>query len=140
MLYFVYKSTRNSKGLAEYIKVDEIHFTQLRIHIKKMSTNVSDIFIITINYIMINESITLLFNVQVLSSYQNEVGNQIEDKWKKKCRGFLKLHIAVDTKSKKIIAFKVNKGTIHDTTKKFVPTIKENSKHYNITKVYAYKT
>jgi Transposase DDE domain len=45
------------------------------------------------------------------------------------------LHIAVDTKSKQIISFRVTKGTVHDT-KKFVPMIKEISKHNEITKVH----
>jgi Transposase DDE domain len=45
------------------------------------------------------------------------------------------LRIAVDTKSKQIISFRVTKGTVHDT-KKFVPMIKEISKHNEITKVH----
>ena len=54
------------------------------------------------------------------------------------CREYIKLHIAVDVKSKQIISFRVTKGTVHDT-KKFVPMIKEISKHNKITKVYADK-
>jgi hypothetical protein len=48
-------------------------------------------------------------------------------------REYIKLHIAVDTKSKQIISFRVTKGTVHDDTKKFVPMIKEISKHNEIT-------
>ena len=32
------------RGLAEYIRIEEIHFTQLRRRIKKMCTNVRDIY------------------------------------------------------------------------------------------------
>jgi len=32
------------RGLAEFIKIEEIHFTQLRRRIKKMCTNVKDIY------------------------------------------------------------------------------------------------
>jgi len=53
-------------------------------------------------------------------------------------REYLKLHIVVDTKSKQIISFRVTKGTVHDS-KKFVPMIKEISKHHKIAKTYADK-
>ena len=36
-------------------------------------------------------------------------GHYIEDKWKKERREYLKLHIAVDVKSKQIISFRVTK-------------------------------
>ncbi|HJS64819.1 MAG TPA: transposase [Nitrososphaeraceae archaeon] len=62
----------------------------------------------------------------------------IEDKWKKERREYLKLHIAVDTKSKQIISFLITKGTVHDS-KKFVPMIKEISKNHRIAKTYADK-
>ena len=47
---------------------------------------------------------------------------------KKGRREYLKLHIAIDVKSKQIVSFRVTKCTVHDT-KKFVPMIKEISKH-----------
>ncbi|MDR4512759.1 MAG: IS5 family transposase [Nitrososphaeraceae archaeon] len=119
------------RGLAEYIRMDEIHFTQLRRRIKKMCTNVRDIYNNSIG-----KSITLVVDASGLTT--SNKGHYIEDKWKKERREYLKLHIAVDVKSKQIILFRVTKGTIHDS-KKFVPMIKEISKNNNITKVYADK-
>jgi len=58
--------------------------------------------------------------------------------WRKERREYLKLQIAADVKSKQIISFRVTKGTVHDS-KKFVPMIKEISKHHKIAKVYADK-
>jgi len=120
------------RGLAEYIRMEEIHFTQLRRRIKKMCTNVRDIY----NNTRIRKSITLVVDASGLST--SNKGHYIEDKWKKERREYLKLHVAVDVKSKQIILFRVTKGTVHDN-KKFVPMIKEISKNNTITKVYADK-
>jgi hypothetical protein len=120
------------RGLAEYIKIEEIHFTQLRRRIKKMCTNFRDIY----NNNRIGKSITLVIDASGLTT--SKKGNYIEDKWKKERREYLKLHIAVDVKSKQIVSFRITKGTVHDS-KKFVPMIKEISKNNNITKTYADK-
>jgi len=122
------------RGLAEYIRIEEIHFTQLRRRIKKMCSNVRNVY--KNNYSVIGESITLVIDASGLTI--SKKGTYIEDKWKREHREYLKLHIAVDVKSKQIVLFRVTKGTVHDS-KKFVPMIKEISKHYNITKVYADK-
>jgi len=122
------------RGLAEYIKIEEMHFTQLRRRIKKMCTNVRNVY--KNNYSMIDESINLVIDASGLVISRR--GHYIEDKWKKERREYLKLHIAVDVKSKQIVLFRVTKGTVHDN-KKFVPMIKEIFKHHNITKVYADK-
>lgn len=119
------------RGLGDYIKLDEIHFTQLRRRIKKMCTSVRHIYN--------NEGkSTINLGVDASGLVISKRGNYIEDKWKKERREYIKLHIAVDVKSKQIISFRVTKGTVHDT-KKFVPMIKEISKHNKITKVYADK-
>ena len=56
-----------------------------------------------------------------------------------KKKEFIKLHIAVDEKSKKVVlSFRITKGNVHDS-KKFCPMIKEVSKKYDIEKVYADK-
>ena len=123
------------RGLGDYIKLDEIHFTQLRRRIKKMYTSVSHIY---------NNEGKSMINLGVDASglVLSKRGNYIEDKSGRKsvCREYIKLHIAVDVKSKQIISFihRVTKGTVHDT-KKFVLMIKEISKHNKITKVYADK-
>jgi DDE family transposase len=44
----------------------------------------------------------------------------IEQKWIRKKNKFIKLHIAVDAKSKKVVSFRVTKGNVHDS-KKFSP-------------------
>jgi hypothetical protein len=97
-----------------------------------MCTNFRDIY----NNNRIGKSITLVIDASGLTT--SKKGNYIEDKWKKERREYLKLHIAVDVKSKQIISFRITKGTVHDS-KKFVPMIKEISKNNNITKTYADK-
>ena len=121
------------RGLAEYMRIEEIHFTQLRRRIKKMCTHFSYIYN---NNNRIGKSITVVIDASGLTT--SKKGNYIEDKWKKERREYLKLHIAVDVKSKQIVSFRITKGTVHDS-KKFVPMIKEISKNNNITKAYADK-
>jgi hypothetical protein len=58
-------------------------------------------------------------------------GDYIEEKWIRKKKEFVKLHIAVDAKSKKIISFRVTKGNVHDS-RKFCPMVTESSKKYRI--------
>ena len=48
---------------------------------------------------------------------------------------FVKLHIAVDEKSKKIVSFRITKGNVHDT-KKFGPLVKKAAEKYDIDKVH----
>ena len=83
------------RGLAEYIRIEEIHFTQLRRRIKKMWTNVRDIYNHNNNDNDNNkgESITLAIDPSGLNI--SKKGHYIEDKWKKERREYLKLHIAV---------------------------------------------
>ena len=40
-------------------------------------------------------------------------GDYIEQKWIRKKKEFIKLHIAVDAKSKKVVSFRVTKGNVH---------------------------
>jgi hypothetical protein len=51
---------------------------------------------------------------------------------------FVKLHIAEDEKSKKLVSVRIIKGNVHDT-KKFGPMVKESAKRYDIDKVYGDK-
>jgi transposase-like protein len=52
---------------------------------------------------------------------------------------FIKLHIAVDGKTKKIVSFRITKGNVHDS-KKFVPLVRKAFERCsNIQKVYADK-
>ena len=64
------------RGLGDYIKLDEIHFTQLRRRIKKMCTSVSHIYN--------NEGkSTINLGVDASGLVISKRGNYIEDKWKK---------------------------------------------------------
>jgi Transposase DDE domain len=56
----------------------------------------------------------------------------------KEKREFVKLHIAVDAKSKKVVSFRITKGNVHDT-RKFCPLVREAAKKYDIDKVHADK-
>jgi Transposase DDE domain len=42
-----------------------------------------------------------------------------------------KLHIAVDTKSRKVVSFRITKGNVHDT-RKFCPLVREAAEKYDI--------
>ena len=57
------------------------------------------------------------------------------DKEKKE---FVKLHIAVDAKSEKMVSFRITKGNVHDS-KKFSSMVREITKEYDIDKVYGDK-
>lgn len=65
-------------------------------------------------------------------------GEWILDKWKKKRirRGFIKLHVAVNTKTKKIVSMEVTKENIHDG-KMLKGLVHNASKNNNIQKVLA---
>ena len=66
-------------------------------------------------------------------------GEWILDKWKKKRRtrkGFIKIHVAVDTKTKKIVSMSVTKEDIHDG-KMLKELVDDVSKNYDIKKVLA---
>jgi hypothetical protein len=62
-------------------------------------------------------------------------GDYIEQKWIRKKKEFVKLHIAVDAKSEKIISFRITKGNVHDS-KKLGPMIKEVAEEYDIDRIY----
>jgi hypothetical protein len=68
------------------------------------------------------EPITLIIDASGLTV--SKKGDYIEEKWIRGKKDFIKLHIAVDEKSKKVGSFGITKGYIHDT-KKFGPLVKE---------------
>src|SRR5215467_3846746 len=122
------------RGLAEYTKiVEEIHFTHIRkrmIGIKPSIENDND------NDIDNEEPITLVVDASGLTV--SKKGDYIEEKWIRKKKEFIKLHIAADAKSKKVISFRITRGNVHDA-KKFCPLVRESFKKYNIDRVYADK-
>jgi len=118
------------RGLSEYVKiVEEIHFTHIRrrmIKIKPSIGNDSDT----------KEPITLVVDASGLTV--SKKGDFIEEKWIRKKKEFIKLHIAADAKSKKVVSFRITRGNVHDA-KKFCPLVRESFKKYNIDRVYADK-
>jgi hypothetical protein len=126
------------RGLSDYIRIEEIHFTQIRRRILKVKPSVGNLNLDNDNDDDDddNKPITLIVDASGLTITKK--GDYIEQKWIRKKKEFIKLHIAVDAKSKKVVSFRVTKGNVHDS-KKFSPMIKEVSEEYDIDKVYADK-
>jgi hypothetical protein len=119
------------RGLADYLKIEEIHFTQLRRRMLKIKPSISNNLDFTDE-----EPITLIVDASGLTI--SKKGDYIEEKWIREKKEFIKLHIAVDEESKKIVSFRITKGNVHDT-KKFSQLVKESATKYDIDKVYGDK-
>lgn len=117
------------RGLSEYIRIEEMHYTHIRRRIMKIKPYVASVNIDDDE----TEPVTLIVDASGLTVTKK--GDYIEQKWISKKKEFVKLHIAVDAKSSKIISFRVTKGNIHDS-KKLGPMIKEVAEEHNIDKVY----
>jgi hypothetical protein len=74
-----------------------------------------------------NKPVTLIVDASGLTV--SNKGDYIEEKWIRKKKEFIKLHIAVDERSEKIVSFRITKGNVHDT-KQFSPLIKESAKKH----------
>ena len=119
------------RGLSEYVRIEEIHFTHIRRRILRIKPSVRDIDFDDDN------PITLIVDASGLTI--SKKGDYIEDKWKREKKEFVKLHISVDEKSKKVVSFRITKVNVHDT-KKFGPLVKEAvASKYDIDKVYGDK-
>ena len=121
------------RGLSDYIRIEEIHFTQIRRRILKIKPSVGNLNLDNNDG---NNPITVIVDASGLTITKK--GDYIEQKWIRKKKEFIKLHIAVDAKSEKIVSFRVTKGNVHDS-KKFSPMIREVSEEYTIDKAYADK-
>jgi hypothetical protein len=124
------------RGLSDYIKIEEIHFTQIRRRILKVKPSVGNLNLDNDDNNNNNKSLTLIVDASGLTITKK--GDYIEQKWIRKKKEFIKLHIAVDAKSEKIVSFRITKGNVHDS-KKFSPMIREAYEEYDIDKVYADK-
>jgi hypothetical protein len=126
------------RGLADYIRIEEIHFTQIRRRILKVKPSIGDLNLDNddVGDGEDKRHITLIVDASGLTITKK--GDYIEQKWIRKKKEFIKLHIAVDAKSKKVVSFRVTKGNVHDS-KKFSPMITEVSEQYDIDQVYADK-
>ena len=121
------------RGLSEYIRIEEMHFTHIRRRILKIKPSV-------VNLNLGNDDddkpVTLIVDASGLTV--SKKGDYIEEKWMREKKEFVKLHIAVDEKSKKMVSFRITKGNVHDT-KKFGPLVKESAKRHDIDKVHGDK-
>jgi hypothetical protein len=121
-----------TRGLSDYIRrIEEMHFTHIRRRMLKIRPSVGQL-----NFEENDKPITLIVDASGLTI--SKKGDYIEEKWVREKKEFIKLHIAVDEKSKKVVSFKITKGNVHDT-KKFGPLIKEAAEKYDIDKVHADK-
>ena len=118
------------RGLSDYVRIEEIHFTHIRRRILKIKPSVGNLDF------QDDDPITLIVDASGLTI--SKKGDYIEDKWKREKKEFVKLHISVDEKSKKVVSFRITKGDVHDT-KKFGPLVKEAASKYDIDKVYGDK-
>jgi hypothetical protein len=118
------------RGLSDYIRIEEMHFTHIRRRILKFKPSVGNLNLDN------DKPVTLIVDASGLTITKK--GDYIEQKWIRKKKEFVKLHIAVDAKSEKIISFRITKGNIHDS-KKFSSMIREITKEYDIDKVYGDK-
>jgi Transposase DDE domain len=120
-----------TRGLSDYIRIEEMHFTHIRRRMLKIRPSVGQL-----NFEENDKPITLIVDASGLTI--SKKGDYIEEKWVREKKEFIKLHIAVDEKSKKVVSFKITKGNVHDT-KKFGLLIKEAAEKYDIDKVHADK-
>ena len=121
------------RGLSEYLRIEEMHFTHIRRRILKIKPSVRNL---GFEGEEDDKPITLIVDASGLTI--SKKGDYIEEKWIREKKEFVKLHIAVDEKSKKVVSFRITKGNVHDT-KKFGPLVKESAKRHDIDKVYGDK-
>jgi hypothetical protein len=122
------------RGLSEYLRIEEMHFTHIRRSILKIKPSVRNLGFEGEEDD--DKPITLIVDASGLTI--SKKGDYIEDKWIREKKEFVKLHIAVDEKSKKVVSFRITKGNVHDT-KKFGPLVKESAKRHDVDKVYGDK-
>lgn len=122
------------RGLSEYLRIEEMHFTHIRRSILKIKPSVRNLGFEGEEDD--DKPITLIVDASGLTI--SKKGDYIEEKWIREKKEFVKLHIAVDEKSKKVISFRITKGNVHDT-KKFGPLVKESAKRHDVDKVYGDK-
>lgn len=105
------------RGLSEVVIIPEIHFTQIRRRILKLQPEISNL--------NLDDTVDLVFDSSGLSTTNN--GTYLEHKWKKQRREYVKLHVSVDIKSKKIVSYIITPGNSSDT-KQFVPLFESAKK------------
>ncbi|HEY7081419.1 MAG TPA: transposase [Nitrososphaeraceae archaeon] len=99
------------RGLSDYIRINEMLFIHILRRILKIKPSVGNVTLDNDD----GKPITLIVDVSGLTITMK--GDYIEQKWIRKKKEFVKLHIAVDVKSKKILSFRITKGHVHDSKK-----------------------
>lgn len=127
------------RGLSDYIRIEEMHFTHIRRRIQNIKPSVENLGFEEEHNDDDNNNKPLTLIVDASGLTISKKGDYIEEKWILEKKEFVKLHIAVDEKSKKVVlSFRITKGDVHDS-KKFCPLVKEAAQNYNIDMVYADK-
>jgi len=121
------------RGLSEYLRIEEMHFTHIRRSILKIKPSVRNL-----GYEGEDDDKPIKLIVTASGLTISKKRDYIEEKWIREKKEFVKLHIAVDEKSKKVVSFRITKGNVHDT-KKFGPLVKESAKRHDVDKVYGDK-
>jgi hypothetical protein len=88
------------RGLSDFIKIEEMHFTQIRRRILKIKQS-SSARNLGFKEEEHDKPVTLIVDTSGLTITKK--GNYIEDRWIRKKKEFIKLHIAVDAISKKVV-------------------------------------
>ena len=105
------------RGLSDYVKIEDTRFTHMMKRMLKVKPSIEEKMVFENE-----EPLTLIVDASALTV--SKKGSYIEeDKWIREKKDFIKLHIAVDEKLKKVVSFRITKGHIHDT-KKFGPLVK----------------
>lgn len=119
------------RGLSDYTRIEEVHFTHIRRRIVRIKPSAGNL-----NLDNGDRPCTLIVDASGLTISRK--GDYIEEKWIRDKKEFIKLHIAVDEKSEKVVSFRITKGNVHDT-RKFGPLVKDSAKRYSIDKVHGDK-
>ena len=118
-----------TRGLSDYIRIEEMHFTPIRRRILKIKPSV-------VNLGNDDKPVTLVVDASGLTV--SKKGDYIEEKWIREKKEFIKLHIAVDEKSEKVVSFRITKGNVHDT-RQFGALVRDSAKNHHVEKVYGDK-
>jgi len=113
------------RGLSDYIRIEEMHFTHIRRRILKIKPSV-------VNLGNDDKPVTLVVDASGLTV--SKKGDYIEEKWIREKKEFIKLHIAVDEKSEKVVSFRITKGNVHDT-RQFGALVRDSAKSHHVEKV-----
>jgi hypothetical protein len=116
------------RGLSDYIRIEEMHFTHIRRRILKIKPT-----IVNLNLGNDDKPVTLVVDASSLTV--SKKGDYIEEKWIREKKEFIKLHIAVDEKSEKVVSFRITKGNVHDT-RQFGALARDSAKNHHVEKVY----